>query len=104
MNNNKQNGIEYKVYETDDCLICPDQKKCATESKRKIKDRCESEINEIKKNLLLRMVSKNLFWKRFQCRRQLWNIIRIKKLQKNKNQRNKKSKRRINPIHNHTQH
>ena len=104
MNNNKQNGIEYKVYGTDDCLTCQDQKKCATESKRKIKDRCESEINEIKKNLLLRMVSKNLFWKRFQCRRQLWNIIRIKKLQKNKNQRNKKSKRRINPIHNHTQH
>jgi len=49
MNNNKQNGIEYKVYGTDDCLTCPDQKKCATESKRKIKDRCESEINEIKK-------------------------------------------------------
>ena len=49
MNNNKQNGIEYKVYGTDDCFTCPDQKKCATESKRKIKDRCESEINEIKK-------------------------------------------------------
>ena len=49
MNNNKQNGIEYKVYGTNDCFTCPDQKKCATESKRKIKDRCESEINEIKK-------------------------------------------------------
>ena len=49
MNNNKQNGIEYKVYGTDDCFTCPDQNKCATESKRKIKDRCESEINEIKK-------------------------------------------------------
>lgn len=49
MNNNMQNGIEYKVYGTDDCFTCPDQKKCATESKRKIKDRCESEINEIKK-------------------------------------------------------
>ena len=49
MNNNKQNGIEYKVYGTDDCLTCQDQKQCATESKRKIKDRCESEINEIKK-------------------------------------------------------
>ena len=49
MNNNKQNGIKYKVYGTNDCFTCPDQKKCATESKRKIKDRCESEINEIKK-------------------------------------------------------
>ena len=49
MNNNMQNGIEYKVYGTNDCFICPDQKRCATESKRKIKDRCESEINEIKK-------------------------------------------------------
>ena len=44
-----QNGVEYKVYGTDDCFTCPDQDKCATESKRKIKDRCESEINEIKK-------------------------------------------------------
>ena len=49
MNNNMQNGIEYKVYGTDDCFTCPDQDKCATESKRKIKDRCETEINEIKK-------------------------------------------------------
>lgn len=49
MNNNMQNGIEYKVYGTNDCFICPNQEKCATESKRKIKDRCESEINEIKK-------------------------------------------------------
>ena len=49
MNNNMQNGVEYKVYGTDDCFTCPDQDKCATESKRKIKDRCESEINEIKK-------------------------------------------------------
>ena len=48
MNNNIQNGIEYKVYGTNDCFTCPDQEKCATESKRKIKDRCESEINEIK--------------------------------------------------------
>ena len=47
-NNNMQNGIEYKVYGTNDCFICPDQNKCATESKRKLKDRCESEINEIK--------------------------------------------------------
>lgn len=38
MNNNMQNGIEYKVYGTDDCFTCPDQDKCATESKRKIKD------------------------------------------------------------------
>ena len=49
MNNNIQNGIEYKVYGTNDCFTCPDQDKCATESKRKIKDRCETEINEIKK-------------------------------------------------------
>ena len=48
MNNNMQNGIEYKVYGTNDCFICPDQNKCATESKRKLKNRCESEINEIK--------------------------------------------------------
>ena len=48
MNNNIQNGIEYKVYGTNDCFTCPDHEKCATESKRKIKDRCESEINEIK--------------------------------------------------------
>ena len=44
-----QNDIEYKVYGTNDCFTCPDQDKCATESKRKIKDRCEFEINEIKK-------------------------------------------------------
>ena len=49
MNNNIQNGIEYKVYGTNDCFTCPDQNKCATESKRKIKGRCETEINEIKK-------------------------------------------------------
>ena len=49
MNNNMQNGIEYNVYEANNCFTCPDQKKCATESKRKIKDRSESEINEIKK-------------------------------------------------------
>ena len=67
MNNNMQNGIEYNVYGTDNCFTCPDQKKCATESKRKIKDRSESEINEIKKNLLLRMGSKNLFRKMFKC-------------------------------------
>jgi hypothetical protein len=48
MNNNTQNSIEYKVYGTDDCFTCPDHDKCATESKRKLKDRCESEINEIK--------------------------------------------------------
>ena len=51
MNNNKQNNVENKVYRTDDCFTCPDQKKCATESKRKIKNRCESEINEIKKKI-----------------------------------------------------
>lgn len=42
-------ALEYKDYGTNDCFICPDQNKCAKESKRKIKDRCESEINEIKK-------------------------------------------------------
>ena len=52
MNNNKQNNVENKVYRTDDCFTCPDQKKCATESKRKIKNRCESEINEIKKKFI----------------------------------------------------
>lgn len=39
INNNMQNDIEYNVYGTDACFTCPNQAKCATEFKRKIKDR-----------------------------------------------------------------
>ena len=48
-NNNIQNGIEYKVYATNDCLTCSDHDICASEPKRKIKDRCDHKIDEIKK-------------------------------------------------------
>ena len=49
LNNNILNDIKYKVYGTDDYLSTITKNKCATESKRKIKDRHESEINKIKK-------------------------------------------------------
>lgn len=48
-NNHVQNGIEYKVYTTNDCLTCPDHDICTSQSKRTIKDRCDIEIEEIKK-------------------------------------------------------
>ena len=44
-----QNGVEYKVYATNDCLTCPNHDICSSEPKRKIKDWCGTEIDEIKK-------------------------------------------------------
>ena len=44
-----QNGVEYKVYRSNDCLTCLDHDICTSQSKRTIKDRCDMEIDEIKK-------------------------------------------------------
>ena len=48
-NNNMQNWVEYKVYTTNNCLTCSNHEICASEPKRKIKDRCDHKIDEIKK-------------------------------------------------------
>ena len=44
-----QNGIEYRVYRTNDCKTCPDHDKCTSENKRTIKDRYDPQLDSIKK-------------------------------------------------------
>ena len=47
-NNITQNGIEYRVYSSNECKTCPDHDKCTKESKRKIKDRYDPILDSIR--------------------------------------------------------
>ena len=48
-NNITQNGIEYKVYRTDECTTCPNHDLCTSENKRTIKDRYDPILDSIKR-------------------------------------------------------